>query len=1052
MKKLLKILIYFFIILTTLIILLLVVAKLSENKITDIALKKVSESIEAPVEIGDVSFNLVRAFPLATIELNNVMLNSPNSQIDSDSISLNLNSIVNISRIYVSVKSKPLLDGKVEIMKIDIDGANVNYSVDTSGVTNIDFLMGPSDTTVTDTMPSDPLNITLTDFSAKNITCNYNDSSLKVQAKVFIPELKIKAKLKGEDILAAAEGVVHITDASFDGTNLHLMEKTEVCFDVDYKNDSVDIKQLDIKTDGANLNILGSAKIGEEIKTDLSIDGVNMMLSELIKYAPKELLDEFGLKTLAGQVNMKAKVKGIYSESEMPQVDLNVDFKNGKIAMDDYPAIRNIEFIGDITNGVLRNNSSSQARFETFHFETNQSKFDVAFSVLDIDHPKYDINADVDINVGEFKDFIPDSLIQYIDGNIKANFSTKGVLPDSIGDDFVDYAMANTYANVELIDFDVDLDSSLFIRDFSSKLSFKPNNFKVDDLHISIPTYNTNLKNTSLDAKFSGSINNTSELSVDLKSYHIETEYSEFSGSAKIKNLDHPTYNFISNINLSLDEVKTMLPDSLLNVLKGDVLAKIKSEGTINLDSIENDAMDIVFNSSSFELQLNDISVEMPDDTLYKLENLSGNIKMNPEVMRINKMKGVAAGLDFEIDSTEIRNTYKVLIQELDNEIVTVQTNIVLGDITNSFIASLMESETESQDQLTDNASKSEEDNLQTNLEAIESKDSVETKPEPLLPDLQELGVPHFLVRGKLAINKLEYEKNIIDDISLKFRFADSLYVIEEFKLKTCGGEMNTSLLLNARGRFWEKPVVDIRTKIDKLNINELLLVNDNFGDTSITYEKFAGLLTSKFDARIFYSDGTWPTDRIRAEGHFTLENGRIYGYEPLVDMANSAGSIIAGGLKELDKLDFNTLITSFFMFKDKIYIPKTNVVTSSMDFTAFAMHSMQDDYEYHLELHLGDVLTGKSEKLMKAQAKENKKDGGTIERKGIKLYTLKKGKEKRKGFDKDKLEDEFLKQLNKQEGWLRLVFNPFLVNFSTDLDRTIRNKEIIEKYGKKDE
>ena len=117
------------------------------------------------------------------------------------------------------------------------------------------------------------------------------------------------------------------------------------------------------------------------------------------------------------------------------------------------------------------------------------------------------------------------------------------------------------------------------------------------------------------------------------------------------------------------------------------------------------------------------------------------------------------------------------------------------------------------------------------------------------------------------------------------------------------------------------------------------------------------------------------------------------------------------------------------------------------MDFSAFAMHGFNDEYEYHIELHLGDVFTGKSEKLMKEQAKQNKKDGSTLERKGVKLYSMKKDGKKRYGFDKDKLEKDFLKDLNKQQGWLRLFFNPLLVNFSTDLDRTARNREIIEKY-----
>ena len=40
----------------------------------------------------------------------------------------------------------------------------------------------------------------------------------------------------------------------------------------------------------------------------------------------------------------------------------------------------------------------------------------------------------------------------------------------------------------------------------------------------------------------------------------------------------------------------------------------------------------------------------------------------------------------------------------------------------------------------------------------------------------------------------------------------------------------------------------------------------------------------------------------------------------------------------------------------------------------------------------------------------------------------------------------KFKNKLNKQEGMLNLLFNPLLVNFSTDLDRSARNKKIINE------
>ena len=1041
MRKLLKIFTYFIVVIFALAIVLTIIAKLAENKITDIVLKKVGESIEAPVIIDNVSFNLIRKFPLATIELNDVFLGVPKIPNDSDSLSIELDTIISISKIYISVKSKPLLNGDIEIMKVDIDGANINYIVDTSGATNIDFLIN---ITEDDTLPTKPLNLTLTDFSARNIVCNFNDSSLRVAAKVILPKLKVKAKVKGENIFASAKGGIVLSNCSFGETNLHLMNKTDVDFNVDYEDDSLSIKQLIVNTDGAKLNLLGSVLLGDEIETDVTFEGSDLILGELIKYAPKEMLEEFGLQKVSGKMNLDAIVKGTVSDSELPQVDLTINFQNGSVATNNYPKLKNISFSGKITNGILRNNRSTQVDFSSFRFETEQSKFDVAFSVLDLDHPKYDIKTDMEINISEFADFIPDSLIQYIDGNIKASFSTKGELPDSIGDDFIDYVMANSRANIKLVNFNVDLDSSLSVKNFSSKLAYKPNSFKVSDLNISIPAYKIRLKNTSFDANLKGSINNTSEMILDLKSYHIETDSSEFNGSAWVTNFDNPSYKFTSNIKLNLDEVKTMLPDSLLTNLTGKVFADIKSSGTISLDSIVEQAMDIIFESSSFKLNFEDIFVEMPDNPLYKIEKFSGLVNMKPEAISINKMSGIVAGLDFKIDSTEIWNTYEVLIQEADNEILTIQTNIILGEINNSLIGAFMSSDTSSTDR------NSQELSTQSSSNSTSGNivnDSTISEPKYLFPNLKELGVPYFLICGKIAVNKLEYEKNIVDDISLKFRFTDSLYVVDQFKFKTCDGEFNTSLKLDARR--WNKPVVDVRSYINNLDVKQLLMVNDNFGDTSLTYEKVSGILTSELHLRTFYVDGLWPTEKIRAKGHFTLENGSIYSYEPLVELSKNK---IVGGLKELDELDFNTLKSSLFMYKDKIYIPKTDIVTSSMDITAFAMHSMQDDYEYHLELHLGDVLTGKSEDIMKKQAKQSKLNGETFDRSGgVKLVSSEIDGNKKNGFDNKKLRDKFKNKLNMQQGFLRFSFNPLLVNFSTELDRTKRNKELIEKYGRKD-
>jgi len=1039
MKKIFKVFIWLIVVFILLVIALAVISKLAENKITDIALKKVSENIKAPVTIDDVSFNLLRKFPYATIELYGVTLGSPQKMSGGDTSKTTPDTILQCKKLYVSVKSKPLLENKFEIVKIDIDGAIIHYQNDIMGATNIDFLLkSEEDTVAIDSVPSKPLSLILNDLSAWNIVINYNDELLKTKAKVKIPNLKVNAEIQGSKILASVVGHVNLTKCSFNKTNLYLMNNTDIDLDIDYRDDSVSIKDFKVDSDGAGFNLLGSIVLGDEMKTDIRISETEFDLDEIIKYVPKETLKEYGIEHVKGTVSLDATAKGVYSEFEWPKVDLNINFKDGNLKTADYPELKNISFTGKATNGILRNNQSTQANFSSLHFETEKSKFDIAFSLLDLDYPKYAVNTIMDINVGEFKRFIPDSLIKNMDGNIKAKFSTKGELPDSIGDDFIDDLMANSQAEVYFNNLNIDVDSELSIKDFSTIFNYKPNQFSIEKLNVEVPAYNGELKNSSFNVGFNGSINNISGIQLNIKSYQIETKGSVVTGYGKVSNLNNPSYDFESKIRTNLREAKGMLPDSMFKMLKGILVLNVKSKATLNLDSLSTQYMDILFKKSEFQMTLTDVYAELYDYPLYSIEKFNGIVSMAPEAININNMRGIAAGLDFMIDSTEIWNAYEVLMLGNEKDFITVQTNIALGEINHSFLGAFISSDSIVSET---NPEVLPEKNTGISEQTAPFNDSTTT---PLLPKLKKLGIPHFLVRGKLSIDKVEYEKNIIDDLSLLFRLTDSLYVVDQFKMKTCQGELNTSFKLDARR--WDKPVIDVKNYITGLDVKELLMRNDNFGDTTLTYEKISGILTSEMHVRVFYEEGAWPTDRIRAQGHFMLEDGKIYDYEPLVDLSKNK---ILGGLKGLDKLDFNTLTTSLFMYKDKIYIPETDIVTSSMDITAFAMHSLKDEYEYHLKIHLGDVLTGKSEKIMKEQAKQNKIDGSNVERSGLKLVSMKKDGNKKNGFDNEKLETDFLKDLNKQQGWLQLLFNPFLVNFNTDLDRTKRNQEIIERYGR---
>ncbi|NJO89655.1 MAG: hypothetical protein HC831_12445 [Chloroflexia bacterium] len=80
----------------------------------------------------------------------------------------------------------------------------------------------------------------------------------------------------------------------------------------------------------------------------------------------------------------------------------------------------------------------------------------------------------------------------------------------------------------------------------------------------------------------------------------------------------------------------------------------------------------------------------------------------------------------------------------------------------------------------------------------------------------------------------------------------------------------------------------------------------------------------------------------------------------------------------------------------------------------------------------------GKSKKLLKKQEELDKKEGGTVDRRGLNLFAMDIDGEDKYGMESSnsKRKKELKKLLNVQQGILNLLFNPTLVNYSTDIDR----------------
>lgn len=1026
LKKIGKIVLYTILSILLFVIIVLVAAKICENKITHIAMEEVSEMIKAPVKCDSVSLLLLRRFPYASVEFKGFKLGATTDTINFGSQQLVFDTLFSFNRVYVSIKTLPILKSRFEVKQVEIEGINLNYAIDSAGVTNFDFLIS-SDTTQVEEEPAIDdttamvLNVLLKDLTIRNIVLNYKDDQMKAQAHVEIPEIHVEGKVVDDFYAGLLKGSVIVDNCRYEGFNVERMRQTSLNFDLNYDDGKADIRQLQLLSDGLALMLTGNAVVGDSIYMDMNMRLSNMDFKELSKYAPADMLAEFGIKDVCGFVNASANINGYYYDTLLlPKISANLNLKDCRVITADYPALEQVAVSVDVSVPNAYDMNSISANVRSFLLKTPASKIEMSASISNIDRPVYKLNSTLFIHLDEFASLIPAGTVESLSGDIRAKIATNGQLPTDLGMNSADYFLDRTSIDLSLINIATALDSATSVKDFFVDFTYRPNrSFALKNLSLDAPSFGIAMGKSLLNGTVLGKVSDMNNMGAKIDSFYFAAGSSNIAGSAYLKGLDRPKFSINTCVNVVIDDmIKQFIPDSLVDDISGKISLSLKSHGEIDLDSIGTQAMPIAFEQSEVKLGVRNFNFDMFGDTLVRIKDLGLDFAMANDTIKIDNLYGSAHGVEFWIDSTEIMNVYRAFMLEQADKKIIAQAHIRLGDIDYATFAHIIEDSTATP---TDSATANQ-------VSAISSvADSSAVQVDSVAPSY----MPHFLARGTFSVNSVKYQKNFISNIGLKFRVEDSLYVVDNFTMSTFGGTITTSAVYDMRNDTVD--VVDFQNAISNLNINQLLKDNDDFGQSeNISYKNISGILTSKINGRVYMKDTTIYYNKINVMGDFELSNGGIYNFAPIMEIGKFTG------MKELENINFKTLKTSLFIFDNKIYIPKTDIISTALDLSAYGMQSFGEDYEYHAVVHLGDVLFGKSGKLMKQQGLEGDivEEAKSTERKGMYLVTMENNGVSKTGFDNKKLQRVINSTIRVQRRMLNIIFHPTLVNFSTAFDR----------------
>ena len=987
MRRFFKFLKYSLIVLGLIALTLFAVAEFAEDRIAQISINQINESVGLPVSYGDIDFSLLRDFPHATLEINDVWLGSP----ASDSTKSTPDTLANVQKIFIAVKIWPLIrEQKFDIMEIDVEEAEGYYLVDADGNSNIDFLIDTTKNDVVNTT-SARLKISLRELDIEKMILHYQDFSRKVNAKLAFPEVSFNGRFTNGIFESSVEGTALLSECGFEETNLCLMQQTTMDFDLEYIKDSLKIKEATIKSDGARINISGLLGLSGPLYSMLEVEAPKLNLGELIKYVPENLLYEYGINKIGGNLTFAGEIEGTINDSTMPNMDFSFELKQANARIEGYPPLKNITLSGNYDNGILSDLSTTTIDLNSLNIETQESQLELKVVLHNLKNLNYAAKIIADIDLDEVKKYyIPDSLARVFNGRMKSQLISRGNIPETIDSTFIDFLALNTSGSLQFQNVNFKNDSFPGIDSCSFAVQYSPYMLTLDSLSVQVPDYLLKITQGAFRTNFDGSFSNYAQMTIKADSITLTTPKSNITAGLFLSNLQQPEFNLTSNISLDLNELTPIIPDSINILTRGRLEARLKSAGKLNPDSISEKMPKILFEQSSLNATFQNLSIEMPD-TLMGIKNLSGKLTMANDTVKINKINGRYAGIDFWADSASIIHAYATLMQQRPETLI-LNGKFAIDHLDYSALAVFMNNDTTTTSRKTG----------ETNTPALK-----------------------YQIKGTAATNSFRYNKSLIENLSCKFNLSDSLYIIDQLKFDAFGGHLNNSIRYETTPN--DRAVISFRSKIDSMDIATLLYEFDNFDQKEISHQQISGRFFTQMNGRFLMHGDSLLMDSARIKGDLKLVDGALMNYPRAMELGDFTN------LEELDNIQFKTMETQLFVFNNAMYVPKTNIRSNSMNISAYGMQTFGEDYQYHLRIYLGEILHGKTKRIRKKQ--EELEDNPDDKKPGLSSLYIQsssiKGKSKN-GLDKKSDRLQMQTKINVQEGILNIIFHPLLVDFET--------------------
>ncbi len=401
---------------------------LLKGKIGDIVRYEADRMLTAKLEFADLNLSLLRHFPNASVELDELSLTGGTEPFEGDTI-------VAADRIEVVVNLMSLFgDDGLEITKVFLKRPVVQAEKTAEGKVNWD-VMAPSDEPAKEEPEEESASdgsfrMQVRDFRLEDARIRYRDDSVRMAFETDPLSLRLSGDLSAD--LTGLKLKLEARKMSFVSGGIKLLNRTNAEIDADIvadlKNGKFTLSDNRFRLNSIELSMDGWVEIAENaVKMDLKAGCDKVMFKDVLSLVPAFYTRDFRDLTAGGSLTMNLWAKGELTDKTLPQFELTTHVKEGSFRYASLPkAVTDINLALKVSNpgGKM---DRTEVNLSKFGLAVDENKLQASLYATNLlSDPYVRVAFDGVIDLGTVKMIYPLKEDENLEGRITADLKLSG--------------------------------------------------------------------------------------------------------------------------------------------------------------------------------------------------------------------------------------------------------------------------------------------------------------------------------------------------------------------------------------------------------------------------------------------------------------------------------------------------------------------------------------------------------------------------------------------------------------------------------------------------